>query len=237
MKAVLFRGHEVEIIPESVELDVSWCLRGNETAVASEPEMLQFLSEQIDTYINPNLVDIGAGTGCVALLACVHPSVAIAAYEPHPGLFEVLRGNIALNEIRLTRVLATRVAVSRCRGSAVLTMPIDGPQSSRTTCAPTWPGSCRTIRVHTRLLDDLLHSTDTVDIMKVSAEGSELRVLKGAEAIIKRCKPSMLIDFDLAKYNSCRHSPRQVLDLIELWGAEVKMAEWGKLWVEWPEDR
>ncbi|MEI7980134.1 MAG: FkbM family methyltransferase [Bacteroidota bacterium] len=53
------------------------------------------------------------------------------------------------------------------------------------------------ISVTTGLLDDILPSGTSVDLIKIDVEGAEFQVMKGASATLKRCKPVVIFEFGL----------------------------------------
>jgi FkbM family methyltransferase len=140
--------------------------------------------------------DLGAQTGCFSLLAKYFPNSAWHAFEPIQEAAELLRDNLAINNIH--NVFVHQVAVARFAGRSTLNMPdMDkwglatlGPNPLRFT-----PTIKRTISCIN--LDSFVDANQIprVHFMKLDTEGAELPILLGAEKMIARDHPIILMEY------------------------------------------
>jgi FkbM family methyltransferase len=149
-------------------------------------------------------VDAGAyiGMHTITMSCCFR---IVHAFEPQRGIFQMLCGNLALND-RLN-VIAHNAALYDRAGSMRLslqerqevTVPIcDGqPDYDHIENAAALSfdftadgrGDVPAIR-----LDDM--ALENVALIKVDTQGADLRVLRGAEATIRRCRPVVLFEWE-----------------------------------------
>lgn len=143
------------------------------------------------------IFDIGANTGVYALTAqTVNPEAKVIAVEPVERVFAHLEENVRLNGYPITVINA---AVSDQTGVATL---YDIPESSHVLSVslnPEWnKGSTRLrpVKVPCITVSDLLEQAeeDHVDLLKIDVETHEPAVLRGFHKILKRDKPSLLIE-------------------------------------------
>jgi FkbM family methyltransferase len=149
-------------------------------------------------------VDAGAyiGLHSVTMSRCFR---TVHAFEPQRGIFHLLCGNLALNGCM--NVVAHNLALYDRAGpmrlapperQEVLTPMLQGqPDYARITNAAALTfdfvddgsGEMRAVA-----LDDL--SLEGVALIKVDTQGADLRVLRGAEATIQRCRPVVLFEWE-----------------------------------------
>jgi FkbM family methyltransferase len=139
-------------------------------------------------------IDVGANLGGYTWLLARH-SRRCHAFEPNPRLYRLLRFAFMFDR----RVVVHRVALSDVSGTTRLQIPLNAgvPIDGLATidAASLRPELQTTaVEVQTRRLDDF----DLTDIgfIKVDVEGHELAVLKGAQEILRRDKPSLLVEVD-----------------------------------------
>lgn len=158
------------------------------TVLHSSDDVLVVIDEIFDnqTYghaaIRPTLqdqviVDIGAHIGCYTLWARKHSNAKVIAYEPLPGNFELLKQNIADNN--LADVVALNKAVSATRTPVWIS--VDRVSSgNRTSIDRT--SSDDGIYVDSVTLDDILRDNDIshVDLLKMDCEGAEGAIIQAA---------------------------------------------------------
>lgn len=143
------------------------------------------------------ILDIGANTGVYALVAkAVAPKAVIAALEPVPRVFARLEENIALNGGGIT---ALRAAASDHKGSAVLYDQGWADHVLSVSLDPEWnkqDPNLTPIDVPCLTVMDVLSELKqpTVDLVKIDVETYEPTVLRGFVDLIRRDKPTMLIE-------------------------------------------
>jgi FkbM family methyltransferase len=156
----------------------------------SEARMIRNLSSNC-----PLFIDIGANVGVwTVALAAAHPKAAVYCFEPTPGIFDVLRNNVALN--RLRNVTAAQLAVSESAG--VLLFQTTGENTSylnrltprKESAEDLHRGrftNARTIEVKSIRLDDFCQDRgiDRIGFLKIDVEGAEVSVLRGAEHLLQ----------------------------------------------------
>ena len=124
--------------------------------------------------------DVGANIGLVALVVALDPrghSCVVHCFEPEPGNFAQLAGNIRLNGLA-HRVHAHRLALSDRAGEADLYVR-GGPGEGRHSTVAT-EGSTASIRIRTEPLAAFAaRAGRSPDVVKIDVEGAEGRVLDG----------------------------------------------------------
>lgn len=126
-------------------------------------------------------VDVGANIGFFTLLAAAKVGAGgrVVALEPHPGIADVLRQNVAMNGLPHVRVM--QVAAADTGGRAVLSgFAEDGGNWGVSSLAGA-PGGGPGFDVRCALLDELMDEAEvaSADLVKVDVEGAEHRVLRG----------------------------------------------------------
>jgi FkbM family methyltransferase len=139
-------------------------------------------------------LDVGANLGAhtLPLAQIVGPGGTVFAFEPQRILFQILCGNVALNE--LSNVHALPVAVGRAAGRAkVPALDYRGA----TNFGGISLGGVQGEDVPVVTLDQL--EVSKVKLIKIDVEGMELDVLAGAKATLARCRPILYVENDRAE--------------------------------------
>jgi FkbM family methyltransferase len=149
------------------------------------------VSETMYRLIDPGdfVVDVGANVGYLTSLAArrAGPGGEVLAFEPHPRVFELLRGNIARwADDGVAAVEARPTALSDRDGTAELNA---GSAFDRNMgLAHVEVGSARTgdelIDVTLEKLDDVVGDRP-VGLLKIDVEGHEPAVLRGAQELLR----------------------------------------------------
>lgn len=147
-------------------------------------------------------VDVGANVGWFSLLVAAHrPGAAVWAVEPMPGTAAALRRTLA--ESRLSSVLVHQVALSSAPGSADLVATADSafahlPASggSRSAAGRAIPPGAGLVTCSVVTLDQMWTEAGRprVDAVKVDVEGVEPEVLRGGTALLRRCRPLLVVE-------------------------------------------
>jgi FkbM family methyltransferase len=138
-------------------------------------------------------LDIGAnfGSHTLPLAQLVGPSGKVFAFEPQRILFQILCGNVALNE--LPNVHALPVALGRAAGrTKVPALDYRGANNFGGISL----GGAQGEDVPVVALDQL--EVTTAKLIKIDVEGMELDVLAGAMATLARCRPILYVENDRA---------------------------------------
>ena len=151
----------------------------------AEIHLLPFLVERGRTSL-----DIGANKGVYThLLAPL--SHHVHAFEPNPKIFRILARSLPAN------VEAHPVALSNEDGIAEVMVPArkGGYSNQGATLSHAKPiGPHKTFKAEMRRLDS--YGFDDVGFIKVDVEGFEQQVLEGAEATLRRSRPTLLIEIE-----------------------------------------
>jgi|GEM_PF-1216929 FkbM family methyltransferase len=140
-------------------------------------------------------VDVGANTGTFSLTACAANSVIrVIAFEPVPEIYRRLVANVAINAFQ-DRCHLVQKAVSDVPGISRLLIPpgeipTEASLVSEGTLAP--EGGTHMDIESTTL--DTVCAQETVDFIKIDVEGSEHKVLQGAQQLLARCRPTILLE-------------------------------------------
>ena len=135
-------------------------------------------------------VDVGANTGVYSVLAGVLArDRRIIAFEPLPGVVEILKRNLALNHLT-EQVEIHEVALSSGSGTARFYLPHPGHGLVETsaTLEPDFQHAHSVVEVPITRFDDIA-IPETVGVIKVDIEGHEHAFLRGARASILRDRP------------------------------------------------
>lgn len=136
------------------------------------------------------VVDIGANVGYYTLLAAklAGPSGRVYAFEPCPGNFALLARNVEANGYR--NVTLVEKAVSSSSGTAALSLD---RSSSGGHSLSRFRGTRDSVEVETVSLDDFFAAkSESVDVVKMDAEGAETAILAGMCGVLAR-NPSLAL--------------------------------------------
>ena len=143
------------------------------------------------------IFDIGANTGIYALIAkAVNNSALVVAVEPVERVFRKLEANIALNH---WDVKTFNAAASDSTGTAIL---YDMPEHDHVLSVSLESGwnskstKLRPVEIPTYTVTELLNQVgaSSVDLLKIDVETHEPAVLKGFEELLRRDRPTLLIE-------------------------------------------
>lgn len=138
-----------------------------------------------------SVVDVGGNVGVYACLAARGmQNGKVITVEPVPENLRYLQTNLEGNDC------GSSVAVAQCAAS-------DAPGTSTIYLADAivnhslsaeHASSSRSIQVDTTTIDLLVGGRE-VDVIKIDAEGWDWHVLRGAESTVRRCAPTLFIEF------------------------------------------
>jgi FkbM family methyltransferase len=161
---------------------------------------LKYLSRVVDP--EKNAVDIGANRGIYTeYMSRLVPRVF--AYEPNPILVDYL------NEVTRSNVVVRPFALSDHEGTGILEIPkIGGEESfSLGRLVDVKERDLLTFPVKLRKLDN--EFLENIGFIKIDVEGHERKVLEGAQTVIERFKPGLLVEIEQ------RHNPRPIGEIFD----------------------
>jgi FkbM family methyltransferase len=160
-------------------------------------------------------LDIGANLGVYTriLSAIVGPRGCVHAFEPVPSTYMMLVHNV--RRFQHANVVTYNAVVTERSGVAEIVLPPKGLRSIY------WAhlrhdqdADGETVHVQALALDDIADAFARLDFLKSDVEGAELFVLRGAEQLLMRRRPMLLLETG----DSCRnfgYEPQQVFDWLE----------------------
>lgn len=136
---------------------------------------------------NDVVIDVGAHMGFFTL-KIAKKAMKIIAVEPDPNNFLFLALNVKINQMD-KKVAAYNVALGDANRQMFLDRTGYGGGRSKITSHKT------DIQVETQTLDSLVENVglDHVDLIKIDTEGNELSVIKGAQGVLHRYRPDLLV--------------------------------------------
>ncbi|MFD9702547.1 FkbM family methyltransferase [Lentzea sp. NPDC059081] len=146
-------------------------------------------------------VDVGANIGWFSLLLGLHrPDAEVWAFEPLPVTSRRLADNV--RRARCPNVRVIRAAAGRAAGSAGFVLTDDDAFAHQVSRSEGSPG--RSPAVHTcevTTVDERWHEAGRprVDAMKVDVEGAETEVLAGADEVLHRDRPLLMVETPTAE--------------------------------------
>ena len=173
----------------------------------------------------PFILDCGAHIGVSVLyFKALYPQATVAAFEPNPDVFELLKLNVGKNN--LADVELVNAAVAGASGEIDFYTQKGSPREWTWGSAGVkngWhdPTACRTIRVPAVRLSSYIDRE--VDLLKLDVEGMEEVVLADIETALSMVK-EIVIEFHGSSTND-RNSLERVLRLLELNGFGYRMKQ------------
>ncbi len=160
-----------------------------------------------------HVVDVGACVGSFALaVAQTMPEARLSIIEPWPDALAYLTDNLA-TQARM-RATLHRLAASDRAGERLM---VEGDKWGMSAL-----GEGVGVMVKTVRLDDLLNRP--VSLMKLDVEGHELDVLRGAQGIIARDHPRLILEMRPDMQKNGGHEPNELGEWLAANGYQYSMA-------------
>ena len=142
-------------------------------------------------------IDVGANIGFLSMAAAVAVGKKgeVLAFEPVPSTYDILVANRELNS--LSQLQAFCVGV----GSKSETVTIQTEDENRGGASILNKHNGSGIEIQVKKLDELI-TASPVSLIKIDVEGYEFEVLKGAEELIKRDRPALIVEYSTGRENS-----------------------------------
>lgn len=161
-------------------------------------------------------VDVGAHVGAFAIpVARAHRDVQIELFEPIPATRSLLEKNLARNGV------ADRVRIWPCAVGAhayrTRMSGVDGVANHLVEAGKAaGPGA---VDVQVETLDGLLlDQVRRVDVIKCDIEGGELAAMRGAEQILRRDHPNLMLEIDRRFTPRFGYEPRELFEFLSCLG-------------------
>ncbi|MDF1667803.1 MAG: FkbM family methyltransferase, partial [Planctomycetota bacterium] len=183
LKLHLYLGHDL-----SRQLYIAGCY---------EPNAF-FALHQI---IKPGMtvIDVGAHEGVFTLFCAqkVGQSGAVFAFEPSPRERKRLNSNIELNQLNQVQVSDLALADKKATERLKIAESTHSGQNTLGAFVHDGVREDSSIDIQTTSLDDFVseNSIESIDFIKLDAEGSEARILLGAKECIAKHRPAILLEY------------------------------------------
>lgn len=192
----------IKVIRESQNIGQTWLRNCDD--VHDKPLLQKFYSllNSHDGFFV--VLDIGAQTGLFSLMAKYFPHSKWYAFEPIKEAIHTLKKNLAVNNIN--NVFMHEVAVSDICGKSTLKMP-DKNNWGLSTLGSTPLRFSKTgeREVNCITLDAFVDTQQIkrVHFIKIDTEGWELYILRGAQQLLMRDHPIILMEYNETNMKQC----------------------------------
>jgi FkbM family methyltransferase len=199
-----------------------------------EQDIIAFIHNTINSLDkhDDNLIyyfDIGANFGHFSVVpTLLNENIRCFSFEPNPNNFEILNENIALNNINNVSY-TYNIGVSSNIGMFDLKIPLDLSDHGLSTFAENpkerfaydgKPGEYQIKSIQCKSLDSIFLQLEIsrIDFIKIDTEGSELNVLKGAEGVLRRFKPPIVMEYQNVNTNMFGYDREEIIALLQIYG-------------------
>jgi FkbM family methyltransferase len=176
-------------------------------AIAAYGEYCPAEWDALKRFIRPgmNVIEVGAnmGTHSVDMARACAPGI-FYAFEPQPRLFQILAGNLALNNV--ANALVYPDGCGEAEGEAFVPWVNYEENGNFGGISLAQAGGDKGLRVRIRTVDSL--GLAQCGLIKIDVEGFEPAVIRGAADTIRRCRPTLYVENDRAAQQQA------VIDLI-----------------------
>lgn len=221
MQAYLFDDFRVEIDERATVPGHCWHGQYRDgIPVKLTSDLERFFYKLTLGYENPVVLDIGANDGVFSLIAAINQHIRCFAFEPAPSTYEILRRNVALNNLE-DRVKTFQLALADKKGTAVLKVPSSGDEDGFACLGnPLRFNDWVEFEVPVSTVDDFVrdHGIENVDLIKIDTEGCELFVLKGAERVIRKYRPGIFCECQDINTAQFGYRANEIVKLLSSWG-------------------
>jgi len=141
-----------------------------------------------------NIIDIGAHFGLFSVFMSKLLGGKVFSFEPTPSTTKILKKFIKLNKVE-NSVEVIQAAASDSSGKSIFYInPEEGAVGNSLVKAGEINQIAKGYEVDVIRLDDFVDTKKIkIDFIKIDAEGAELHVLKGAEKILKKDRPFIML--------------------------------------------
>ncbi len=165
-------------------------------------------------------LDVGANRGIYTRIMLAR-NRHVVSIEPNPDCVHVLERLFKNN----VRVIAG--AASNANGEATLRVPANGEGLGTIDSQNLFQGPFKTVTVKTFRIDDL--GLAGVTFMKVDVEGHELSVLEGAIELLKRDRPTILLEAEERHHPGAVRAVRALLEPLQYEGFMLERGTLGSI--------
>jgi FkbM family methyltransferase len=174
-----------------------------------------------------NFFDIGSNTGSFIFLPILNRTIKCFAFEPNPLAYAALIENIDINNLS-QNVTPYNLGLWNTEKELELKIPKDTTDSGLATFGDdpsrfrydNKDGEFTTHSVKCVTIDDMFSklNLESLDVIKIDTEGSELNIIKGGEKTIKEFKPNILLEFDDKNTSQFGYKRDDIVALLQSYG-------------------
>jgi len=191
------------------------------------PDYEQMLEDFYRELLKPGdaCVDVGAHVGrhTLPMASCVAPHGRIFAFEPLPSAAAQLRASLAAAPHLGKLVQLDECALAETAGETDFTYVQNNPgYSGLLPRHYDTPVVTQIIRVALHRLDDMAERMPPIRYVKIDCEGGELRVLRGACALLRRDRPVVSFESGDAALGEYGYSSGDIFDFWEDLGYSIR---------------
>ena len=191
------------------------------------PDYEQMLETFYKGLLSPGdtCIDVGAHTGrhTLPMARCINPGGRVFAFEPIPAIATDLREKLSASPDINDIVKLTQCALADVSGETDFTLVSNNPGYSG--LLPRHydrEEQTKIIRVLLCRLNDFIAEIPTVRYIKIDCEGAELRVLRGANLLLKRDRPIVSFECGDASLESYDYDAGDIFDFWSTHGYGVQ---------------
>lgn len=164
-------------------------------------------------------IDVGAHKGEVLDdMIALAPNAVHMAFEPIPSFYN----DLILRYEGKAKVF--NLALSDKAGSTTFQHVVSNPAySGMKQRAYQQEETIEEIKVEMARLDDLVKLEQKIDLIKIDVEGAELQVLKGAEQLLKKWKPTIIFEHGKGASEFYGTSPQLLFEFLSNCGMKVSI--------------
>lgn len=138
------------------------------------------------------IADVGAHVGYFSMIAALaNPKAKVHAFEPVDQIHARLSVNVRSNGVQNVRLY--QAGVSSKAGWADISVRFSGNLLSTGSTLEHAAADAQLKRIQLLPLDEVFADTK-LDLMKIDVEGHEMAVLEGARQVLKRDRPTVLLE-------------------------------------------
>ncbi|MBC8105971.1 MAG: FkbM family methyltransferase [Anaerolineae bacterium] len=157
-----------------------------------------------------NAIDVGCNQGSILReIVRLAPSGKHMAFEPIPRVHRLLSRAFPSVDCR-------RIALSDAAGTTHFShyTRMDGFSGMMYRRIGDNEGPVEQIEVQMATLDSIVSPDESIALIKIDVEGAELRVLRGAQRILREQKPVVVFECGKGGLDLYGHAPDQLFDLL-----------------------
>lgn len=170
---------------------------------------------------NSTFLDIGSNIGIFSNLCGKYlENGEVLAFEPIKKIYKQNKKSLEINKLNNVKLYNLGCGLKKQQQTIFINRYNVGGSTLIKSCAPK-----NTIKEKISIikLDDFLPKDKKIDLVKIDVEGFEYQVLLGMKSIIKKYKPTIIMEFSLNKYDALDNNiGSEILELLASFNYSIK---------------